>query len=210
MKKSVYSIVLMDDIIKAVDNAAYQLGTSRSNLINSILAEHFSCTTPEMRMNEIFSSISGMLDPDFQVQQQRSCSLMTLRTSLNYKYHPIINYKVELKRIPDTYFGTLKIQIRTQSTNLIQLFISFFSWWADMEIKYSSNYYSCELDSSCFLRKLINNKSSDSSQTAESIYSYISFLDKTIKMYFSEPKEFSKLSPVIENEYEDMIKHTLI
>ena len=39
MKRSVYSLVLMDDVIKAVDEQAYRLGTSRSNLINQILAE---------------------------------------------------------------------------------------------------------------------------------------------------------------------------
>ena len=39
----------MDDVIRAVDEQAYRLGTSRSNLINQILAEHLSCVTPEMR-----------------------------------------------------------------------------------------------------------------------------------------------------------------
>ena len=33
LKKSVYSLVLMDEVIKAVDEQAYRLGTSRSNLI---------------------------------------------------------------------------------------------------------------------------------------------------------------------------------
>ena len=38
MKKSVYSLVLADDVIEAIDNLAYQMNTSRSNLINQILA----------------------------------------------------------------------------------------------------------------------------------------------------------------------------
>ena len=37
MKKSIYSLVLMDEVIRAVDEQAYRLGTSRSNLINQIL-----------------------------------------------------------------------------------------------------------------------------------------------------------------------------
>ena len=36
MKKSVYSLVLMDDVVKAIDDMAYKLNTSRSNLINQI------------------------------------------------------------------------------------------------------------------------------------------------------------------------------
>ena len=38
MKKSVYSLVLSDDVIAAVDRAAYQNGLSRSAMINRILA----------------------------------------------------------------------------------------------------------------------------------------------------------------------------
>ena len=81
MKKSVYSLVLMDDVIKAVDTEAYRRGTSRSNLINQILAEHLSCVTPEMRMREIFASLSELVSSSFQIQQQRSASLMTLKTA---------------------------------------------------------------------------------------------------------------------------------
>ena len=37
VSKSVYSLVLSDDVVAAVDRAAYGLGTSRSNLINQLL-----------------------------------------------------------------------------------------------------------------------------------------------------------------------------
>ena len=47
MKKSVYSLVLMDDIVAAIDELAYSLQTSRSNLINQILAEKVALVTPE-------------------------------------------------------------------------------------------------------------------------------------------------------------------
>ena len=88
MKKSVYSIVLMDDVIREVDKQAYLLGTSRSNLINQILAEHLSCVTPEMRMREIFDSLTGFISSSFTVQEQRSASLLTMKTALEYKYRP--------------------------------------------------------------------------------------------------------------------------
>ena len=54
MGKSVYSVVLSDEVIEAVDEMAYRMKTSRSNLINQILAERVSYTTPEMRIREIF------------------------------------------------------------------------------------------------------------------------------------------------------------
>ena len=47
MGKSVYSLVLMDEVVDAIDQMAYRNNTSRSNLINQILAEHVSLATPE-------------------------------------------------------------------------------------------------------------------------------------------------------------------
>lgn len=53
MGKSVYSLVLMDDIVAAVDRLAYQQGTSRSNMVNRILAEYVQMDTPENRIRTI-------------------------------------------------------------------------------------------------------------------------------------------------------------
>lgn len=213
MKKSVYSIVLMDDVIRAVDEQAYRLGTSRSNLINQILAAHLSCVTPEMRMQKIFSSISQMINSRFQVQQQRSDSLMTLRSALEYKYRPTINYRVELVRAPDNYIGTLRVHIRTQSSTLISLFSNFFNWWADFELWILNGTdcpdYSCELSPGCFTRKLIYCERS-AEETGEAIYSYIELLDRTIRLYFSAPQSFSQETPVVEREYRKLLERTII
>ena len=53
MSKSVYSVVLMDDVVDAVDRLAYEAGTNRSNMINRILAEYVQLATPEQRMQDI-------------------------------------------------------------------------------------------------------------------------------------------------------------
>lgn len=47
MKKSVYSVVLSDEVIAKVDRIAYMNNTNRSNMINQILADYVSLTTPE-------------------------------------------------------------------------------------------------------------------------------------------------------------------
>ena len=39
--------MLSDDVVRAVDAAAHAMGTNRSNLINQILADYVSITTPE-------------------------------------------------------------------------------------------------------------------------------------------------------------------
>ena len=173
MKKSVYSLVLMDDVIKAVDEQAYRMGTSRSNLINQILAEHLSCVTPEMRMREIFEQVAELVSSSFRIQEQRSPSLMTVRTALEYKYRPTINYKVELERSPKEYLGTLRVNIRTQSAALIDMFHSFFAYRAKLENSYLErlgiNSYSCEIGDGSFSRRLINTGTLTVEQAGEAI-----------------------------------------
>ena len=96
MGKSVYSIVLDDKVVEAVDELAYRAGTNRSGLINSILAEHIGCVTPEMRMREIFSLVERSLEPRFLPSPQPSGSVLLVRTALRYKYKPTLKYSVEL------------------------------------------------------------------------------------------------------------------
>lgn len=214
MKKSVYSLVLMDDVIKAVDQQAYRLGTSRSNLINQILAEHLSCVTPEMRMREIFGQLTELVSSTFRVQEQRSPSLMTVRTALEYKYRPTISYKVELDRAPAEYLGTLRVSIRTQSAALIDMFHSFFAYRAKLENAYLSRVgvesYSCEIGEGSFTRKLINTRFLSEEQVGAAIGEYIKDLDRAVKTYFASPTEFGSSAPILEKNYRALLEKYII
>lgn len=213
MKRSVYSLVLSDDVIKAVDKEAYRRGTSRSNLINQILAEQLSYITPEMRMRDIFDAVSGFVNGNFQIQQQRSASLLTLRTALEYKYRPTINYKVELERSPEKFLGTLKVQIRTQSENLIEIFNSFFVYRIKFEMlqlaAHGHNNYTCDLSSGLFTRKFLNGSLSEE-QAGMAISRYLTNLNDSIQIFFSAPQNFSKFAPELENDYKKMLKEFVI
>lgn len=213
MKRSVYSLVLSDDVIKAVDKEAYRRGTSRSNLINQILAEQLSCITPEMRMRDIFDAVSGLVNENFQIQQQRSASLMTLKTALEYKYRPTINYKVELERSPENFLGTLKVQIRTQSENLIEIFNSFFVYRIKFEMfqlaAHGYNNYTCDLSSGLFTRKFLNSSLIEE-KAGMAISRYLTNLNDSIQIFFSAPQNFSKYAPELENDYKKMLKEFVI
>ncbi len=214
MKKSVYSLVLMDDVIRAVDAEAYRLGTSRSNLINQILAERLSCVTPEMRMREIFDSVSELISSSFQIQQQRSASLMTMRTALQYKYRPTINYKVELERVPADYIGTVRVQIRTQNPDLISMFNSFFAYRIKLEStllkEKGFDNYACKLDAGSFTRKLINSHTMNDEETGEAIGEYLTDLDRAVKTYFAAPEHFREAIGQFETAYEDMLQRYIL
>ena len=76
MSKSVYSIVLMDEVVEAVDRLAYEAGTNRSNMINRILAEYAQMATPEQRIQDIFSSIEEVVSRQnaLQLRKRKVCN----------------------------------------------------------------------------------------------------------------------------------------
>lgn len=214
MKKSVYSLVLMDDVIKAVDEQAYRLGTSRSNLINQILAESLSCVTPEMRMRGIFESVAELISSSFRIQEQRSPSFMTLKTALEYKYRPTISYRVELDRAPAEYLGTLRVSIRTQNSALTDMFHSFFAYRARLESAYLARLgigcYSYKLEDGCFVRRLINSQELTDAQAGEAIGEYIRDLDRSIKVFFASPQDFGEAAAVLEKSYRELLGRYVI
>ena len=137
MKKSVYSLVLSDDVIAEVDRAAYRSGLSRSAMVNRILAEAVSYVTPEKRMREIFSQAEALLTAGgvFQTLLQPSESMMSLRSSLAYKYNPNVRYSVELA--PGTpASGWLRVSLRSQNAALILYLGQFFRLWTKIEQAY--------------------------------------------------------------------------
>jgi hypothetical protein len=206
VKKSMYSLVLMDDVVRAVDEEAYRLGTSRSNLINRILAEQFSCVTPEMHMQEIFSAVPDMLNTGFVIQPNRSGNMMTVRAALRYKYRPTVNYRVELDRIPDVYFGTLRVQIRTQNIQLINMFGDFISYWVENERNVLNMPYEAAVSPTVFTRRLINNSMRSDEETGKAICSYISLMHRSITSYFSGDSDYISCG----NELRSLIKEKII
>lgn len=199
MKRSVYSLVLSDDVIEAIDNMAYSLSTSRSNLINQILAEKVSLITPEKRMDSIFSQIERlMFEECYQIQERQSDSLMYIRSSIKYKYRPTVKYSVELFRNSNDGIGQLRVIFRTQNQILLELVYQFFNLWATIEneslkedIKYSiePTRYTRTFKS---IPKDVN--------TANAISDYIHTFDTALKQYFNNQKDVSTIRDIY-NKY---------
>ena len=121
MKRSTYSLILMDDVVAAIDLLAEEQGTSRSNYINQILAEHVQCITPEQRMQRLFSCLSRQMNASLRVQEQGSDAMLSILGAVQYKYRPTIRYRVELLRdLRKEEIGQLQISCRTQSQTLLK------------------------------------------------------------------------------------------
>lgn len=207
MNKSVYSIVLTDEVIRAVDRQAYLLGTNRSNLINQILAEHLSCVTPEMKMQRIFDEISRLMDAGFVRQQTNA--MLTLRRALEYKYRPTISYRVELERIPGEYLGRIKVSIRTQSPQLTELFAEAFRTISCIEADVLSGKgcgdYQCELNGANFVRYVLVPKRLPENEQGELLGSYLELLSNAVNSYFACPGNRGGIFGKYKQDFERLI-----
>ena len=135
MKKTLYSLMLNDEVVREVDLLAHRMGTNRSALINQILAEYVNYTTPERRINDVLSAIEQLMGPSSDLVPffAPNTYSMSLKSSLEYKYRPTVKYEVELFRGEEENIGELSVVFRTQSRALISVMTEFFRLWKSIE-----------------------------------------------------------------------------
>lgn len=214
--KSIYSLALSDEVIQAVDALAYRQNTNRSSLINSILAEYVQLTTPEQRMREVFERMETLLLGDdafptpFQLLALPSDTMMSLRSSIRYKYNPTARYSVELYRQPeDGVIGELRVSIRTQNRNLIAVLQDFYEAWVREERVYRDVDYRVD-DQGRFARKLrisfpAEGEELPSGLTVGDVLSrYITAFDKALKFYFDALQEEGVTAEQVEQGIRDI------
>lgn len=188
MQKSVYSLVLMDDVVAAVDRLAYAAGTSRSNMINRILAEYASLDTPEQRIQDVFSVISAVIEQQSVLQPMLSASdaMLSLRSALQYKYNPSVRYVVELYPHIDAEMGEMRAGLRTQNPTLLLYLSQFFRLWTKLEANYlSGSPRTYNAESGRFTRVFLTPQNGFSADSAgQAIADYIALFDTCLKNYF--------------------------
>lgn len=214
--KSVYSLVLSDDVIAQIDRAAYALGSSRSGLINQVLAEYVSFITPEKRRKDIFDSLTSVIGgfEPFQIQNRASDSMLCIRSPLRVKYNPTIKYTVELSRTEGKEIGQLKIMTRTQSENLLELLDSFFYRFCKMEQKYIRSLFPeivprYQIGQGKLIRNFsLLNKDSSDNEIGSAIAAYIQMIDRALKSCLNQnPQDWEA---VMEKIYLEYLKETPI
>lgn len=209
LKRSVYSLVLSDDVIEAIDNMAYSLGTSRSNLINQILAEKVSLITPEKRMDDIFSQIEKlMFEECYQIPERQSDSLMYIRSSIKYKYRPTVRYSVELFRNANEGIGQFKVTFRTQNQMLLQLIYQFFSLWTDNEKKYIKKDIIYYIEPTRYTR--VFQSTQKNIDIANAISKYIHTFDIALKQYFASSNDLEVAKSLVDNIYREYFNNGMV
>ena len=193
MKRTLYSLMLSDDVVRAVDELAHSLGTNRSSLINQILADYVSITTPERRINDIFQAIEQMLAPSRELVPFFSprALTMSLKSSLEYKYRPTVKYEVQLFRSTDGPLGELSVVFRTQSAALIEAMTQFFRLWKHTEDRLLAPLISEELDYALYDGKFVRTiavprgRDVTAEEVAEALSDYIKLFDRLMKGWLS-------------------------
>ncbi len=201
MKKSVYSLVLSDDVVAAVDRAAYQNGLSRSAMVNRMLAEALSYTTPEARMGQIFAQAERLLTGGgvFQTLMQPSESMMSLRSALAYKYNPNVRYSVELfPGLPVR--GQLRVSLRSQSAPLILYLGQFFRLWAKIEQAYIGQ-VDCAVADGKYARALTLPQNLSEEQQGRVLAGYIGAMERAMDVFFGSLDDPNTAAARVEQVY---------
>lgn len=192
MGKTLYSLILNDEVIREVDMMAHRLGTNRSALINEILAEYVNYTTPEKRINDVLSAIQEMMLPEGELVPffAPHTYSMSLKSSLEYKYRPTIKYEVELYKSDGENIGALSVLFRTQSPELIRSMTEFFRLWIRIEDAHLVRMLGIKpeyaLYDGKFTRSLVQpDRSCTSEELASTIGEYIRLFDRLMKGYLS-------------------------
>lgn len=188
MKKTLYSLMLNDEVVREVDALAHRLGTNRSNLINEILAEYVNYTTPERRINDVLSTIQELMRPSGDLVPffaPHSYSL-SLKSSLEYKYRPTIKYEVELYKGSGDSIGALSVLFRTQSPALIDGMTDFFRLWKSIEDAHLSPMLNAKVEYALYDGKFVRtitvpDRNCTSDELASSLAEYIRLFDKMMK-----------------------------
>ncbi len=192
MKKTLYSLMLSEDVVREVDALAHRMGTNRSALINRILAEYVNYVTPEQRINDVLSAIEQLMAPSRElvpVFAPNSFS-MYLKSSLEYKYRPTVKYEVELYKGQSETIGQLSIIFRTTSMALVSAMTEFFKLWCRIEqallLPITGARIEYAVAEGRFIRSIAApDKNCDSNELAASLSEYIKLFDSLMKAYLA-------------------------
>ncbi len=136
LSRSLYSLILSDDVIARIDRLAVRENSNRSATVNRILAEYCSMITPEKRIESVFDTVERLFGGDGELAAFVTPNQPTMfwKTSLEYRYRPTVRYDLRLYPHPaEGRIGELAVTFRTQSAELLERIGLFFRIWAAAE-----------------------------------------------------------------------------
>lgn len=202
MSKSLYSLLLDDEVVEKIDKMARINGMSRSNMIETVLAGAVGYETPKMRAGNIFEEIEKLLSTSGSMRYlaNQSQYMASIISALDYRYNPAIKYSVEL--FPNSkHLGQLKVTLRTQNSILIDLLSDFFNIYAYIE-KTHYNEDALHIYEANKFTRLFNFPKTPitTKELAESLTVYVKHFDELLNLYFNN-LDSKNLLPLIEKKF---------
>ena len=98
MHKSVYSVLLSDELVSRLDEKAYESGVSRSVMLDRLLADYLTIETVDMKMENALINMGKLIErySGLRFTNLPSNSMAFVQRALLYKYNPTVKYSVEL------------------------------------------------------------------------------------------------------------------
>ena len=209
MSKSIYSLVLDDEVIALIDRLAYSEGSSRSALINRVLAERVGYSTHEMRTRDVLRRMEEMLESSVLPMLEGSGdTTLKLRSALSYKYNPTVKYTVALSR-EGASIGELRAQVRSRSDGFTLILLQFFRLWAKLEESYIGR-TDISFEPGRLTRRLVPHLK-DGSLAGEpldgsSIAAYVNAFDGAMKAFFDRADRPSDATQAVEAIMADYVR----
>lgn len=193
MAKRLYSLMLNDEVVRAVDYEAHRLGTNRSALIDRVLAEHFEVPTVQKMINDIFGEIDELLSSaeGFNTFFAPDSQTFSVKSALSYKYRPTLKYELTLDNTSSQKLGDISVIYRTQSLMLLSDLREFFKLWSSIEQSVLDKNKAEKIDYALydnrFVRSVVlpKNKDYSAAQIAEALSEYVEVLDRSLKAYLN-------------------------
>lgn len=211
MSKSIYSLVLSDGVVDAVDTLANSAGVSRSAMVNRILAERVAYTTPEMRLEEILDALARSMNSAFMLSEKPSGGTLSARTSLKYRYKPTVKYSVEIFSENGKRAGEMKVSFRTQNAQLMDDLTGFFKCWAALERHYIADKLTEDIlytISEGHFTRTLNMPPGDISddRLGTAVADYMAMFDGAMKEYFAQLPEIGEAASAAEKYYRTQLE----
>ena len=200
MAKKLYSLMLNDRVVAAVDSEAHRLGTNRSALIDSVLAEYFGVPTTQKMVSDIFKEMDALLSDSADLIPffAPNSGTFFVKSALAYKYRPTLKYELVFDTSNSNKLGDLSVNFRTQSGALLQQLEHFFRVWPQVENEILEDtgaeiHYS--LFPNHFMRSITlpagNNYAAQ--EIAEAVSAYVNLLDASLKSFINAQKDAAAL-----------------
>lgn len=181
MGKSVYSVVLDDEVVKYADKAAAKTGESRSQFINRVIAKEVGFSTSRQKLDEVIDALDAAIATHEKIRMvRRQQSVVDFLSALNYKYSPRVTYSVELD--PEKRAARLKIALRTTSPALSGICNEFFNTFAALE-KGSKGKNLFFVEDGKLVRDFIVPSEAKGEEAAKLITDYVNCFDALLNAY---------------------------